>query len=64
MDLNYKKDIREAQKRTMHFIRYLDSIFDQRSAVLLAQSKILSLDEVISIMIQEDSRIRLQIRSG
>jgi hypothetical protein len=51
MDLNYKKDVKDAQKRTMHFLKHLDSTFDQRSVVLLAQSKISSPDEAISAMI-------------
>jgi hypothetical protein len=63
MDPNCKKGVRDVQKRTMHFLRHPDSTFDQRSAVLLAQSKIPSLDEVISAMIQE-SCIGLQTGSG
>jgi hypothetical protein len=59
MDPNCKKGVRDVQKRTTHFLRHLDSIFDQRSAVLLAQSKIPSLDEAIYAMIQEESRIGL-----
>ena len=48
----------------MHFLRHLDSAFEQRSAMLLAQSKIPSLDEAISAMIQEESRIGLQAGTG
>jgi hypothetical protein len=63
MDPNCKKSVRDVQKRTIHFLRYLDSTFDQRSVVILAQSNISSLDEVISTMIQEKNRIGLQARS-
>jgi hypothetical protein len=51
MDPNYKKGEIDVQKRTIHFLRHLDSTFDQKSALLLAQSKIPSLDETISTMI-------------
>jgi Zinc knuckle len=64
MDSNCKKGVRDVQKSTMHFLRHLDSTFDQRSVVLLAQSKILSLDEAISSIIQEESCIGLQTGSG
>jgi Zinc knuckle/Retrotransposon gag protein len=64
MDPNCKKGVRDVQKRTLHFLRHLDSTFDQKSAMLLAQSKIPSLDEAISAMIQEESCIGLQAGSG
>ena len=48
----------------MHFLRHLDPAFEQRSAVLLATSKIPSLEEAISAMIQEESRIGLQAGTG
>jgi Zinc knuckle len=64
LDPNCKKGVRDVQKMTMHFLRHMDSTFDQRSTVLLAQSKIPSLDEAISTMIQEESRIRLHAGSG
>jgi Zinc knuckle len=44
----------------MHFMRGLNSAFEPRCAVLLAQPKIPSLEETISAMVQEESRIRLQ----
>jgi hypothetical protein len=40
--------------RTMQFLAYLNPTFDQRRSVLLAQIKIPSLDEAISMMIQEE----------
>jgi hypothetical protein len=48
----------------MHFLRRLNPTFEQRSAVLLAQSKITSLDEAIFAMIQEESCVDLQAGSG
>jgi hypothetical protein len=44
----------------MHFMRGLNQTFEPRCAVLLAQPKIPSLEETISAMVQEESRIRLQ----
>ena len=64
MDPNCKKGNRDIQRRTMHFLRHLDPAFEQRSAVLLATSKIPSLEEAISAMIQEESRIGLQAGTG
>jgi hypothetical protein len=64
MDPNCKKGVREAQKRTMHFLKHIYLTFDQRSAVLLVQSKIPSLDEAIYAMIREESRIGLQAGLG
>jgi hypothetical protein len=43
----------------MHFMRELNPAFEPRCAVLLAQPKISSLEETISAMVQEESRIRL-----
>jgi Zinc knuckle len=43
----------------MHFLRRLNPAFEQRSAVLLAQARIPSLDEAIAAMMQEDSRMKL-----
>jgi Zinc knuckle len=43
----------------MHFLRRLNSIFEQRSAVLLAQVRIPSLDEAIAAMMLEESRMKL-----
>jgi hypothetical protein len=40
MGPNCKKGVRDVRKRTMYFLRHLDSTLDQRSAVLLTQSKI------------------------
>jgi hypothetical protein len=59
MDPNCKKGVRDVPKRTIHFLRQLDLEFEQRSVILLGQSKIPSLDEVISSMIQVESHIRL-----
>jgi hypothetical protein len=45
MDPNCKKGVRDVLKRTIHFLRQLDLEFEQRSVILLGQSKIPSLDE-------------------
>jgi Zinc knuckle len=42
----------------------MNPIFDQRRLVLLAQTKISSLDEAISVMIQEESRMKPHSESG
>ena len=44
----------------MVFLKGLTSEFAQRIALLLAQPKISSLEEAVSAMIQEETRIRLQ----
>jgi 1,4-alpha-glucan branching enzyme len=49
-DPEYKGGERDAQRRTMHFLRRLNSAFEQRSVVLLAQTRIPSLDEAITVM--------------
>jgi Retrotransposon gag protein len=59
-DPECKKGARDTQMRTMHFMRGLNPAFEPRCAVLLAQPNIPSLEETISAMVQEDSRIRLQ----
>jgi hypothetical protein len=59
-DPECKREARDTQSRTMHFMRGLNPVFDPRCAVLLAQPKIPSLEETISAMVQEESRIRLQ----
>jgi Retrotransposon gag protein len=59
-DPECKRGARDTQRRTMHFMRGLSQTFEPRCAVLLAQSKIPSLEETISAMVQEESRIRLQ----
>jgi hypothetical protein len=43
----------------MHFLRRLNPAFEQRSAVLLAQARIPSLDEAIAAMMREESRMKL-----
>jgi Zinc knuckle len=43
----------------MHFLRRLNPAFEQRSAMLLAQARIPSLDETIATMMQEESRMKL-----
>ncbi|XP_020264506.1 uncharacterized protein LOC109840326 [Asparagus officinalis] len=48
------------QERTMVFLKGLTSEFAQRIALLLAQPKIPTLEEAVSAMIQEETRIRLQ----
>ncbi|KAJ6846676.1 uncharacterized protein M6B38_282715 [Iris pallida] len=48
------------QERTMKFLTGLTAAFAQRTALLLAQPEIPSLEEAISAMIQEETRIRLQ----
>jgi hypothetical protein len=58
-DPECKREARDTQRRTMHFMRWLNPAFEPRCAVLLAQSKIPSLEETISAM-QEESRINLQ----
>jgi hypothetical protein len=58
-DPEYKRGARDTQ-RTMHFMRGLNPTFEPRCAVLLAQPNIPSLEETISAMVQEESRIRLQ----
>jgi hypothetical protein len=58
-DPECKRGARDTQ-RTMHFMRGLNPAFEPRCAVLLAQPKIPSLEETISTMVQEESRIRLQ----
>jgi Zinc knuckle len=47
----------------MHFLRRLNSIFEQRSAVLLAQVRIPSLDEAIAAMMLEESRMKLHSKA-
>jgi Zinc knuckle len=59
-DPECKRGARDTQRRTMHFMRGLNPAFEPRCAVLLAQPKIPSLEETISAMVQEESRIRLQ----
>jgi Zinc knuckle len=59
-DPECKRGARDTQRRTMHFMRGLNQAFEPRCAVLLAQPKIPSLEETISAMVQEESRIRLQ----
>jgi Retrotransposon gag protein len=53
-----KRGARDTPMRTMHFMRGLNPTFELRCAVL-AQPKIPSLEETISAMVQEESRIRL-----
>jgi hypothetical protein len=48
----------------MHFMRGLNQAFEPMCAVLLAQPKILSLEETISAMVHEESRIRLQFSAA
>jgi Retrotransposon gag protein len=55
-----KRGARDTQMRTMHFMSGLNPAFELRCAVLLAQPKIPALEETISAMVQEESRIRLQ----
>lgn len=45
--------------RTMQFLAHLNSAFNQRGSVLVAQTKIPSLDETVSAMIREESCMRL-----
>ncbi|XP_020240779.1 uncharacterized protein LOC109819453 [Asparagus officinalis] len=52
------------QERTMVFLKGLTSEFAQRIALLLAQPKIPTLEEAVSAMIQEETRIRLQAGTG
>ena len=52
------------QERTMLFLQGLAPTFEQRTAMLLAQARIPSLEEAISAMIQEESRIKLQVGTG
>jgi Retrotransposon gag protein len=59
-DPECKRGARDTQRRTMHFMRGLNQTFEPMCAVLLAQPKIPSLEETISAMVQEESRIRLQ----
>jgi Retrotransposon gag protein/Zinc knuckle len=59
-DPECKRGARDTQRRTMHFMRGLNPAFESRCAVLLAQPKISSLEETISVMVQKESRIRLQ----
>ncbi|XP_078148100.1 uncharacterized protein LOC144543639 [Carex rostrata] len=63
-DPECKKGDDRVQRRTMHFMRGLNPAFEPRCAVLLAQPKIPSLDEAISAMIQEESRMGLQAGAG
>ncbi|XP_078172918.1 uncharacterized protein LOC144566765 [Carex rostrata] len=63
-DPECKKGDDRVQRRTMHFMRGLNPAFEPRCAVLLAQSKIPSLDETILAMIQEESRIGLHAGTG
>jgi hypothetical protein len=58
-DPECKREEQDAQRRTMHFLKRLNPTFKQRSAVLLAQARIPSLDEAIAAMMQEESRIKL-----
>jgi hypothetical protein len=58
-DPECQRGARDTQ-RTMHFMRGLSPAFELRCAGLLAQPKIPSLEETISAMIQEGSRIGLQ----
>ncbi|XP_020248187.1 uncharacterized protein LOC109825723 [Asparagus officinalis] len=50
------------QKRTMSFLRGLAPAYEQRTTLLLTQTKFPPLEKAVSAMIQEESRIRL--RSG
>jgi hypothetical protein len=59
-DPEYQRGARDTYRRTMHFMRGLSPAFELRCAGLLAQPKILSLEETISAMIQEESRIGFQ----
>ncbi|XP_020266984.1 uncharacterized protein LOC109842530 [Asparagus officinalis] len=52
------------QKRTMLFLQGLAPAYEQRTALLLTQTKIPSLEEAVSAMIQEEIRIRLQAGTG
>lgn len=52
------------QERTMLFLQGLAPVFEQRTAMLLAQTKIPSLEEAVSAMIQEESRIKLHAGTG
>ncbi|KAJ4737614.1 Transposon Ty1-H Gag-Pol polyprotein [Rhynchospora pubera] len=58
-DPECRRGERDAQRRTMHFLRRLNPAFEHRTAVLLAQTRIPSLDEAIAAMMQEESRIKL-----
>jgi hypothetical protein len=46
----------------MKFLRGLSPVFDQKRSVLLAQTTIKSLDESITAMIQEESRMKLHFQ--
>ncbi|XP_078182084.1 uncharacterized protein LOC144575718 isoform X2 [Carex rostrata] len=48
-----------AQMRTMQFLAHLNPAFDQMRSIMLAQTKIPSLDEAIAVMMQEESRMKL-----
>jgi hypothetical protein len=50
IDPECKRRERDAQRRTIHFLRRLNLTFMQRSAVLLAQVRITSLDKTITVM--------------
>ncbi|XP_078155907.1 eukaryotic translation initiation factor 4G-like [Carex rostrata] len=63
-DPSCKKGELLAQMRTMQFLAHLNSAFDQRRSVLLAQTKIPSLDETIAVMMQEESRMRIHAESS
>jgi Zinc knuckle len=58
-DPECKRGERDAQRRTMHFLRRLNPAFEQRSGVSLVQARISSLDEAIAAMMQEESRMKL-----
>jgi Retrotransposon gag protein/Zinc knuckle len=59
-DSECKRGARDTQRKTMHFMRGLNPAFEPRCAMLLAQPKISSLEETISAMVQDESKIRLQ----
>ncbi|XP_047312938.1 uncharacterized protein LOC124916252 [Impatiens glandulifera] len=63
-DPAYRKTEACMQDRTMGFLRGLAPTFEQRTAMLLAQPKIPSLEEAVSAMIQEETRIELQAGAG
>jgi Zinc knuckle len=48
-----------SQERTIQFLGNLNPAFDQRRAMLLAQTKIPSLEEAIATMMQEESHMKL-----
>lgn len=63
-DPKCKSEERDAQRRTIYFLRGLNLAFEQRSIMLLAQTRISFLDEAIIAMIQEESRIGLHAGTG